>query len=75
MIKHTFLCNSRRFDLNISTNTRNQNVVCTLHTQATLSFFNIPKNAKFYAFPTKIDNYLLHSDDFYAILNMYNCIY
>lgn len=75
MTKHTFFCNSRRFDLNISTNTRNQNAVCILHTQAALSYFNIPKNAKFYAFPMKIDNSLLHSYDFYAILIMYNCIY
>ncbi len=75
MIKHTLFCDSRRFDLNISTNTKNQNAVCTLRTQTARSYFNMPKNAKFYAFTMKIDSSLLHSGDFCAILIMYNCIY
>ena len=43
--------------------------------QTALSYFNIPKNAKFYFFPMKIDSYLLHSDAFYAIINLYHYNY
>ena len=44
-------------------------------TQTALPYFNIPKNATFYLFPIKIDNYLLHSDAFNATIKMYHYNY
>ena len=38
-------------------------------TRTVLLHCNIPKNARFYLFPVKIDNHLLHSGAFYAIMN------
>ena len=38
-------------------------------TRTVLLHCNIPKNARFYLFPVKIDNHLLHSGTFYAIMN------